>query len=282
MNFEAFNNYISVGTIIAMLIGAWLSFMAISRQTEKLLSSAIEVQRRTQQQNIKIGVYDRLNTHIDALVRAAAVIDNTIRFTPIFAKDEMQRLGGSKSPIFGIKTQIEINDEFFKYIDSINTVLSTIEGFEIIHPRLKMFRFAFLSHMFDLNTAYREFSTYYMDIGPFITFNNSGQETRVLPTPLSQNTISTIQTFASNYEKASQMVACCAMDLRNEMQNHLLGKIFDHKIEDRVPIDKRYYLHKLDDENAEKLINHFLNDTPWGLDHKQKQEMVKAHFGIKD
>jgi hypothetical protein len=87
------------------------------------------------------------------------------------------------------------------------------------------------------------------------------------------------ETAMSNYSDAISLLDCYVTDLKTEMQNELLGELFNAKSPARVPIDPKYRTVTLKD--ATYWHDHFSKNTPWGLYSRQLNEDTKAQVTAK-
>src|SRR3546814_13729487 len=69
-------------------------------------------------------------------------------------------------------------------------------------------------------------------------------------------------------------------DLQVELQNHLLGDLFETAVEHRQPIDPKCKVVKLADSEA--LKQHFWDSTAWGRSCKAAENIARAQHLTRD
>jgi len=156
-------------------------------------------------------------------------------------------------------------------------VLGLIENWTVIDPRVRVFHDA-------INVAVHEMRNAWNEVEPYIFRSTALFSLSPNPTrrhPAHKEDWKGFEAAMSKYSDAISLLDCYVADLKTEMQNELLGELFNSKSPTRVPIDPKYRAINLKD--AEYWHDYFVNDTPWGAYGRQlDQGNVKRLLAMRD
>jgi hypothetical protein len=156
-------------------------------------------------------------------------------------------------------------------------IIIAIEQWGIIDPRMDIFKTAINVVLHDLRTSF-----FKNGVPLFVrTMPVDNQATgQIFPWTIPP------QPIIEEISTVSQKIADHAMDLgsliddfQREMQNLLLGDLFDHRVPPRVPLDPSKTVVRL--AAHEELKRFFESETDWGREKATIEAAVRASFDTK-
>ena len=157
-------------------------------------------------------------------------------------------------------TMINLNAEAgYKAVE----VLTLIENWTVIDPRVRVFHTAVNVALHEMRTAWRELEPYLFRSAAM--FQGEPIPTRVHPGH-KENWVGFAEALRI-YSEGVSLLDCYIADLRTEMQNELIGGLFKTRSPTRVPIDPKYRPVTLRDSH--RMEAYFLQSTPWGAEMKR-------------
>lgn len=151
-------------------------------------------------------------------------------------------------------TAQQVNEWVHKIQVGSADLLILIERWEIIDPRLDLFRTAVNSASYNLRLAYDASCDFFRRVLP-------PREDQAAWSP-NEDEAQQLLAHLPALESASYELSAYLHDLRLEMQNLLLSELFDTRVPIRVPNDPAQLAVRLD--QYEQLTQHFRLNTPWG------------------
>lgn len=144
-----------------------------------------------------------------------------------------------------------------------------IEKWQIVDPRLELFRLAFGVALHDIRTAWAPLSQSVGYVVPPIP----GTPAPELP---SKDVLNGIRRATDSFLNAMSVLSSWAADFQVEMQSLLLSDLFRNPVTRREPLDPDFFVVRLDRFQEQK--EYFLNQTAWGREMKAINERTSAEI----
>lgn len=256
--------------VVSTFLAAWLVIWQVGKQHR----NDIRLQRGNLKEEIKRKLHEEIEMELDKLTTASVNVTVWNRLNMSFVVQQAQIAQGvSPMPIsLKIEEVIKANADLGS---CIARTICTIEKYEIVEPNIKIFQTALNARAFDLNKAWVELSSFLFQVLP----QNSPDGKTILYKPIANDqVINKIKSLAEPYDKAAFDIGSVVYDFRVEIQNLLLGNLFDHTVQKRKPIDPNEVVISTDAETFSKLSRYFEEETPWGKDKQKIEEDVKRSF----
>ena len=167
-----------------------------------------------------------------------------------------------------------LSQNFVNLSDGIIGLVSIVERWQVIEPRMLIFQTAANVVHHDILHAQNDFLRDCMKMLPVdLPMEN---ETVVHWLPLSANDCKLIMERSTQIEASVQRLYDLVFDFQVEMQNCLLGGIFHNRVPHRIPIDPKNVVVTL--ENHSQIAAYFENDTAWGRNKIETEKSVRKQF----
>lgn len=170
----------------------------------------------------------------------------------------------------------EIAALFQAHHSSLIRLMGLIEERQIIDPRIIIFRDVLSSagHL-SRKLFYEHFTAAVMQLIPINNPANDG----ILPyrTPTSGDSAAASHVISQMLEVLSD-IGCVSDDLIVDLQNVLLGDLFQTKVHHRQPLDPSHQVITLDRHEE---LQAFLESTDWGTKRRQLEDEVRASLTAK-
>ena len=163
----------------------------------------------------------------------------------------------------------ELHDLSYKAQGEAAEMMTLIEKWQIVEPKLDVFRLAFGSASHDLREAWMRLSQVVGRVVPTVPGGPAP------PQPSTETLDATAAAIDPLLNAASRLSAWVA-DFQLEMQALLLSDLFPNELQRREPLDPRFFVVRLDRYAA--LKEHFLNETAWGREMQAVNERTKKEI----
>ena len=255
-------------TIAAACLAAFVVMLQIGSQAR----NAIRQNKENEALKLKLGIYQHILTVCKSAEDGEAAYSTFVRMfeNSIANFANMQARGIAPSlPKARFPELIKLNDEYSRGAIQMMTAL---ENYEIIDPRMKIFRIAIGAALNDAREAYSSYVSKCMHMMPADQpAPAEGTYPWKLPSESAQKLLQ-LEThiLLGKISRLGNVI----FDFRVEMQNLLLGGLFPgNSVEVRVPIDPENVVIKL--ENHALLAAHFENNTSWGRVKADAEERAR-------
>lgn len=263
----------SLITTAAIVIGAWLIVWRIGREYR----NGLELQRERGREQLRLQIFKqfekRMQTASEAEAHAGSAA-STISLAFISQRSQIES-GITPDPI-NLRAS-DFADRNSAASTSVTSLIQVIETYEIVNPEVKIFQMAFVSALHDMNEAFRPFYTEllkYLPVDvPEHRVEELGTNTIALPLP-NDSQLEQLISLANSYADALLEVGCYIYDLRVETQNIFLGKLFEHRVQPRQPLDPRRVVIVTEPAKVRELERHFEECTEWGKAGKEAEKVV--------
>ena len=153
-------------------------------------------------------------------------------------------------------------------------LISITEKWQIIDPRIAIFRTAVNVAVHDIQTAFNEYFQVAMRIMP-AELTAQPQQGSLFPWhPPNDQSAERLKRLGENLQQALMDLSSYIYDIEVEMQNLLLGELFENKVPARKPIDATLTVLRID--KYEELTAYFENETAWGRNKARTESEVRA------
>lgn len=263
-----FENFIN---ILGIAIAASLIIWQIGRQYR----NGRELQRENAREQLRLEIFKEFEKCIQAASEAevhAASAASTISLHFIAQRSQIQ-MGITPEP--SKKRALDFLNLKSSVTTSIISLIHVIETYEIVNPEIKIFQIAFGSALHDMNEAFQPFYTEllkYLPVDvPEHRIEELGTETITLSLP-NDSQLEQLESLANSYAGALLEIGSYMHDLRIETQNIFLGKLFDHRVKPRQPLDPSYIVITTKPEKVRELERYFEEHTGWGKAKKEAEQ----------
>ncbi|MBY2966230.1 hypothetical protein HF251_26605 [Rhizobium leguminosarum] len=247
---------------IATVIAATLGALVVIWQNAKQAKRATGQLRHTEALKLKMRVYEEIvclcREAGDAQVSYSSYARGFV--TDLTLYREMTRAGLSWGlPKARVPSLFEKQAHFNK---AVIALISLAERWGVIHPGLEMYRSAFSVALHDAGIAFDPYRSLVIRLMP-AEIPNSPLQGSLFPWTLPDDaTIQTLEVATEALIKAIDSFGGFMYDFQIDMQNLLVGELFEHRIAPRRPLDPKIVVARLDD--WEELKGYFENSTAWG------------------
>jgi len=166
----------------------------------------------------------------------------------------------------------ELNGLYYRSQSEGADLMILLEKWQIVDPRLELFRLAFGAALHDIRIAWEPLSQSVGSVVPPIP----GAPTPPMPPG---EVLERVRTASESFLDAVAKLSSWAADFQVEMQVLLLSDLFPNSVTHRKPLDPDYFVVRLDRFEEQK--RHFLNETAWGREMKEINERTSAEFASR-
>lgn len=255
----------AIVTSATTAVVAVLSVGGVMLQVNRQAVANRKLTRETEAQKLKLQIYESAAATIDQAVEAVITYCSLMQGVKshFVAQSSLQSFGIATSPTRS--TFAEAVDRRFAAASAVGKASLAIETWQIIEPKLDLF----ISGFTVAGEAFDEATSQLMDEAVLMMRSADGSPR---PFPAADQ--------IDRYSHLLDMVLdrgidlrCQLGDLKTELQNLLLGDLFNKRLPYREPIDPDLYALRLDRYDALKTI---LANTPTGRRNQEQTNVAKA------
>jgi hypothetical protein len=256
-------------TILSLSIG----FVVVMYQIGTQARNALKQSREIEAVKLKLEVYkDIIAISRDASTAVgdfASLIDR-FHSALLFAQQTQTHLNAYVIPTSSGDPQLFIDARAAMSRSAIKLMALT-ETWQMINPRVDIFRKAINAALFDIDMTYEPYFNAALHAMPLGVPRDPPKEgaQAVSWHPPSAEVIQQIGTLGNTVTHALRTLQSYVFDFQKEMQTHLLGELFPHTIPPRTPIDPKAIVIRLD--RYDELSSYFDRQSNWG----REQERIK-------
>ncbi|MCP4306585.1 MAG: hypothetical protein GY788_17285 [bacterium] len=246
--------------VVIPVVGFIVTIGVVVWQVRKGFSGAIEQNKRSEADKLKLDIYKNLNAKVSELYQTEVAL------TLIPANIKMEF---TSHEIYGTvpkTTSNELMEKSESFHQVKNQTISSLEAWSIVNPKLfNLFQTALNATGHDIDTAFQE---YFQESLPILPEQNANTWS-----PPSNDTLSRLNHLGDELQKHGVQFGAYVHDLRVEMQNELVGDLFEKEIPRRRPMDPQIKVIRGADHDA--LMNYFENETAWGRAKAESEGRVR-------
>jgi hypothetical protein len=261
---------------IATCVAAFLGFGGLIRQIRsqgKLSNDAIAENER---RKLKAKMYE------DSIAITRELVDNGISFSTMLRTMMVQLEVAARAHAVNLGYNPpsarfpSLLREYSEFTDAAHRFIFLIENSRIIDPRILVFRTAMSTVLHDTGKIMH--SDFVLHVMPSLpTERADGQLFDY--TPPSIEGVMTIKGLSERVLSAISNATAYVEDYLVELQNHLLGDLFNNEITHRQPIDPASKVITL--ANSNELEAWFSNNTDWGKEMLRIEAETNERFGVQ-
>ena len=259
----------AIGTMLAAVLAIGGLIIQLRSQAKQSRATLLETEAR----KLKMQMYEE-GVSVSREVSDKAIVFSTtvIRLSQDLNSEALSIRGGYPAP----ETKIEFRqlmDENTEYSEASIKFAYLIENRRIIDPRITIFRDALRAICHDTQTLMNgSFIPHVMRVLP-ATFADG----RVVREEVTPDRLEHAKTILEAMFKRLGDVGALMEDFNVEIQNLLLGDIFDRKVEHRKPIDPASMVVTVEGYDEIKAA---LADTAWGRACQAAEMEARQQFGL--
>lgn len=260
---------------IATCVAAFLGFGGLIRQIRSQGKLSNEAIAENERRKLKAKMYE------DSVAITRELVDNGISFSTKLRTMMVQLEVATRAHAVGLGYNMpstrfpSLLKEYGEFTDAAHRFIFLIENSRIIDPRILVFRTAMSTVLHDTGKIMH--SDFVMHVMPSLpTERPDGQLFDY--TPPSLEGMTKIKELSERVLSAISDGTAYAEDYLVELQNHLLGDLFNTQITHRQPIDPASKVITL--AKSDELEAWFSNNTDWGREMLRVEAETQQRFAI--
>lgn len=246
----------AITTVLAAGVAATVVFHQIGRQVH----GAIHQNRRNEALKLKLQVYEEIVEICRNATLADVSLGAFVHMLPTILNTARQLRQTQLTSRYRTSVLIDAQDDATA---TLVAVISWIERWGIVDPRIDVFWWAINSAKHDIAEACRTYVQRAMTVLPREAPPGYPGEGDQLPwVPPDEQVTSELERLGEPILEALNTSGWYIFDLQLEMQNLLLGELFENQVVAREPIDPRFRAIRLD--QRDELVRYFREESAWG------------------
>lgn len=170
---------------------------------------------------------------------------------------------------------VELSKRHNDTIEAAAELIFLIRRYQIVDPRLDIFRTALNAAIHDMRETLRPLFPFLLEVLPVEIPRPNGSYELVNIINPSDEQVNKLEKLVNAYTTASDDMISYLYDLNVELQNTLLINLFPNKALRRVPIDPKFKVISTEPNEVERLQKYFNQETDWGKKMKQAEQRVR-------
>lgn len=260
--------FLAAGVAAPFLSAGVAIFVAFKGYKNALKQQALDYQHQFQ-----IRTYEKILGPIEDQTQKASLYMVALESfsSDVMLRYNAQQRGQPLPPAFDKYGSEHYFHMYLKYLDSITAVMKSLESIYIIEPKLKIFVTALSSVHWDAQLLFREVEASVFKFSSKTVIGSNQQEVRISPDVASKAEAESLARAIRKISDQVQEGLSYLDDLKIELQNLLLGKIYGaNKLEHRQPLDPNKIVIKT--QNYEDLAKHFKENTAAGKEQTKHEK----------
>ncbi|NEJ69174.1 hypothetical protein GR197_01265 [Rhizobium phaseoli] len=259
---------------IATVIAATLGALVVIWQNAKQAKRATAQVRHTEALKLRMQIYkeivDLCHNAVDAEVSYSSYARGFVTDLKLYREMSQAglnwRIPKARAPA--------LFEEQGRFSQAAIALISLTERWGVIHPGLEMYRTAFNVALHDEGIAFTPYRSLAIRLMPAEN-PNSPQQGSLFPWTLPDAaTIQGLEVATDALINAIDSFGGFIYDFQIDMQNLLVGELFEHRIAPREPLDPKVVVARLDD--WKKMKGYFENSTAWGKMKNDTEARVRT------
>ena len=264
--------------ILINLFGIVVSATIIIWQIRKQHKNNYDLQRENHREKIKLEIYSEYKETISKASDKVGSAGNKARSILTHFDIYVRQISKGIKPLPINDREIDFRDLHFAAIDSITTLISLLEEYEIINPDIKIFKTAFSCASYEMSEALFPFQAVLIDFLPCDVSIQDREKVGtdiLIPKAPSQNDFKRIKAAAEKYIDTALETNCYILDLAKEAQKIFLGNLFPNHLLPRKPLGPKYIVISTEPENVKMLNKYFFEETEWSKITKKAEDEAR-------
>jgi len=257
-------------TFLSILVGVIIVIYQLGRQHRNELT----LQKENYREQFRIQIYQEFSKLLGIAVEKNLHSQMYAFHIPMHVhnyRDENKK-GFSPAPLRD--RVMDLNKRHFDSLRSANDLMSLIERYQIVDPKLDIFITAISVAHYDMSETFNALYPFLFEILPNEIPLPNGSYHLVNVIIPSDEQGSELEKFVDAYVAASDDLGSYLRDLNVELQNTLLIGLFPNKTSRRVPLDPKFKVISTDPNEMENLRKYFEEETDWGKNKRQTEQDV--------
>jgi hypothetical protein len=261
-------------TVISILVGFGLIAFQLKRQHENDIST----QRENNREQLRLEIYQEFSTCLDEAnsktSKASGYAFNLSNNVSMYTQ-----LRESSMAVFPVSQRANEFTELHSISNhSIIELIKLIEKYEIVSPKLEIFKLAFNAASYDITQAYTDLIPYLFKVLPMDIVDDSGILQVQNVRDFTREEIDELNSLINKYCKHHNELGGYLFDLNLELQKTFLGNLFENQVKERRPIDPKCIVVSTEPSKVVELTNYFENKSSWGINQKMTEEEVRDQY----
>jgi hypothetical protein len=259
----------AVSTCVAGAVGFGSLFIQIRSQGRQSRDAIAENERR----RLKASMYD------DSVVTCRKLADAAIHMSTQLRTMMMQLEVSARAASVNLAYDLPsarfpaLAEAYAQFSDTVLQFIFLVENRRIIDPRILVFRTAMSVVLHD--TRELMYSKFVLSVMPVLPVQGPDGNHFPYSAP-SIEAADVVKALSQDFINSLDDSVAYTDDFLVELQNHLLGDLFDRKVTHRQPLDPNSKVITL--ENAQKLEQWFGASTEWGNTVTRVEAETAARF----
>lgn len=236
---------------IVQLVGFLVAIVTVFYQ----MHAQRNLQREKHRQELLVSIYEKITERMSVSSPTGVAMTFKIIYGALEkAVIKKNETGTYVPPPFDPR---ELDNDFRKAHIELWEIASTIQTYEIVAQNLPLFREALIIKLHQLGDAYLPL----VQVLPYLLISEKGiTDPEKLLIPDEQDFL-TLKAKIHEFHEAAYDVASFLHDIQVEMQNSLLGTLFNRKAPVRVPEDKSYIVLTSADHEMLERVKRFVKES---------------------
>ncbi len=263
---------------IAQIITTFVGFGVLVYQVHKGFENSFALKNREIKDAYHKELHEKIEIAISNLHETTSTMSSCLLSIKIaFGNYADMQASGIANPIMSVDSSEQVRLKSAEMGEAIFQVLGTIEKYEIVEPKLNIFKIAFSSYHHDYSKIFH--GRLYRNLLPVLPFSLSDGTCKPFVMPNEERLKTLIKDLDAAYESISN-IKMVIYDLRIEIQNLLLSELFDRKLELRKPIDPKIKV--ISSQSYDELNQYFEKETNYGKSNSDAVNRVLEDFIKQD
>lgn len=257
----------------AVLIAAFFGFGGLIWQVRSQAKQSREAIIENEKRKLKAGLYEEGADVCRELADAAIELSNQLRMMAMHV--EIAARGAAANLAYDLPSARfpKLSTAYGSFSEAVLRFIFLVENRRIVDPRMIVFRTAMNVVLHD--TRELMFSRFVTNVMPALPTERPDGE--LFPyTPPSIAGAEVVRTLSESFIASLDDAVCYTEDFLVELQNHLLGDLFNKVVPHRQPLDPSRKVITLD--RADELERWFETSTDWGRKMAQIEAETRDRF----
>jgi hypothetical protein len=265
-------------TLSGIVVGALMIIWQLNRQHKDNL----RLQRNNHKEELKLAVHRQISKDVRYAMEKWKAIQILIHsITRQYHNCLLSQESRDNTSAKLHTTVMDVQQAHRDAIHSITRLMGRLEECEIVDTNMKIFRLAFYSVIQITEEAYEEFLhaifSYLPCDVPKKRQEQLGVDISDTMSP-TQEDLQAVEKSPSHYSTALIECYCFISDLSRELQNILLGDLFDNKVPPREPPGSNCVVVTTKPEEVSRLTDYFTRKDGSGMTQHEKDVVLRARL----
>lgn len=262
-------------TTLTILAGFCLLLLQIYLQNR----SSLLLQKDNIKEGLKVELFKQVSEKIQSAEDVSLEVASYIRMLPnnfIFLK-QLSTTEASPQPVRERAQKFAMLQR--ASTDGLSSLLYAIEKCQIAFNEYEIFQLALNHAAHEINSAYLSLFQFLMKVLPIDMKMENGSTTVINVRELTEKECEQLEKLVNDFLDADGIFGSYLYDINIEVQNSLLGDLFNTKLQKRKPLDGSIVMSTESEESISYFKNYINSKTKFGIDRQKTEETIKAGPG---